>query len=100
MSITYLALFYRKETFVNLKEKIMEMPMWKAAVIAFFSLFITVAVIEEMIVSKLFGFMNQTADRMAVLFEQDKKDMEEDDKDEGIKFSDDFIKNETTADKK
>lgn len=78
----------------------MKMPMWKAAVIALFSLFITVAFVEEVIISKIFQFMNHTADRMAILFDQDKKDMEEDDKnDDGIKFSDEFIKDRTTTDK-
>lgn len=86
---------------MNMKEKIMKMPMWKATVIALFSLFITVAFVEEVIISKLFRWMNQTADRMAVLFDEDRKDMEEDDKnDDGIKFSDELIKDRTITDKK
>src|SRR3990167_4808721 len=65
---------------MTFKEKIMKMPIWKVTVIALIGISLSIAFIEEMVVAKVFQYMNHTVDQFAEMFKQDSQEMDEDGK--------------------
>lgn len=71
----------------------MKMPVWKFVVMMIVVISLSIALIEEMVMMKAFHFMNHVANRFSVMFQEDQKEMEQDDKEYkkfAKKWHDDF----------
>lgn len=65
---------------MNIREKIGQMPAWKAGMLAILSVGLIVIVIEEYCINKIFSVMNNLVANFEVQFADDIKDMKDDDR--------------------
>lgn len=59
---------------MSLREKIMNLPAWKAVILIFFIIILFMAIVEELFISKIFSIMNGMITRFEQTEKEEKKD--------------------------